>query len=155
MEARKNVENAALSGNLPRIKEEFLRLVRELQIEEPVFYHMSKEWDSNYMKQFGVWLRGTGRDVFGLAENQSEAEGATAIVLEYLGSYQAVLAARQNVENVLELRGPDLKDEGLRVLTGPGCLIGKRTLDEREAGTWGSFAVSIKKDCETELRGIK
>ncbi len=155
MESRKNAENAALSGNMPRIKDEFLRLIHELQIEEPVFYHMSQEWDSSYLKQFGVWLRSAGRDTFRLAENQSEAERAAAVVLEYLTSYQNVLATRQRVESLLELRGAELEDEGLRVLTGSGSLTGKRLLDEKEAADWGAFAVRIKKDCETELLGIK
>lgn len=155
LEKRRAGEQAALSGNLPKMHDELMTIAEELDIQPQLSATIDEKFGGE-ITQFFTWmkdyLRGAIRyvrdpdiDVWDVYEELS------AFITDNLRAYQKIHTGRADAEKELV----NIEDQGLRLLTGPYFLTGKSEDDEESAAKWIEYSKKAKEDMTGKLSKIK
>jgi hypothetical protein len=162
LEKRKNAEEASATGKIARMYDELMVIAGKLEIRSQVNAAMDAEWDSDNLMALWGWLKNAKRTLWGQPLAEKEATRAAAIVMTYLETYRAVLAARTQVEGAVAgvfekdgLGAPPTEQHRQRVLTGIAFLTGRAGDDGEAAKPWKALPAALDAIVEQELLSIK
>jgi len=157
LEKRRSAEQAHVSGQVPKMLEELMKIAKDLRIKDEVEESLEKEVGGDFIK-FVYWLgdliKGVKRDYMGEADVWDVYEENARVIEEYLRVYKLIHKNREEAEKHLE-GGPSVFDAGLRLLTGKYFLTGKASKDEAEAPRWARLPVEAEVLMEEKIREIK
>ena len=153
LEARRAGEQALLSGNLPELYDELLKIADKLEIQEQVKQSIDAQFGGEisqgltYGKELliGAIFRGDD-DIWDIYRERASA------ITEALKTYKHIWEGRKEAEQILTLNH---RDQGLRILTGPFFLSGSAPDDESSAVKWIILPSQMNDQMVETLNDIK
>ncbi len=153
LESRWVSEWAANAGQIPGLLTELVRITRELEVENEVWEALEAEASQSNWQALIAWFGDLKRDLLAQPSAATHLQEAAGLVIRYLDSYRAVLDTRTELESRLGLA--DVRDGGLRLLTGMISLRARADVDVQIATEWIKLIDVHETKTTDTLQGIK
>ena len=143
---------AAKAGQLDALQKELARVTGELEITRQVDAALAAAKPGK-LSLFAAWLHALERDLFLQPDAIDEATEEVGRVQEAIVTYRAVLETRAKLEK--RLGTFEVREGGLRLMTGPTQLRGLPANDKAAPPDWTSTVDRLSNKADEELRSIK
>ncbi len=155
LEDRRAGEQSLLSGHLPKMNQELLKIADELDIRPQVEQTLDDQFGgevSQFLSSLADSLQGSIREIRGDVDIWDQQEELAAVITQMLRTYTQIRDARNTAEQLLVSGN---LDQGLRLTTGPYFLSGSGADDQSSAEHWNGYPAQTRESMLQTLIDIK